>query len=268
MAWNGMTLTTSGRRALSKAQAEDTLKIHSIAIGDGNPPANFNSVEGLISPKFEITELSIDITDTGCVITGDFPKVNYDYYFRELGVTVETSGGIKLYAYDNCGSDAEYIVNTSTIESTSKRVRIELIFSNISNVTVSHPSVLYVSYEDLDNKVNTLKTTVYEDFGKKADNLQEQISRSNNTRNIQVRASNFTTQGPYTQRIDLAGIKSTDVPEIALIIPDGVTDSARVKAIKKAWSCVDRIDTYDGYIVISCFVKKPETDILLLMKGV
>ena len=263
MAWNGMTLTTSGRRALSKAQAEDTLKIHSIAIGDGNPPVNFNSVEGLISPKFEITELSIDITETGCVITGDFPKVNYDYYFRELGVMVETSGGIKLYAYDNCGSDAEYIVNTSTIENTAKRVRIELIFSNISNV-----SVLYVSYEDLDNKVNTLKTKVYEDLEKKADNLQEQISRSNNTRNIQVRASNFTTQGPYTQRIDVEGIKGTDVPEIALLIPDGVTDSARVKAIKKAWSCVDRIDTYDGYIVISCFVKKPDTDILLLIKGV
>ena len=263
MAWYGMTLTTSGRRALSKAQAEDTLKIHSIAIGDGNPPVNFNSVEGLISPKFEITELSIDITETGCVITGDFPKVNYDYYFRELGVMVETSGGIKLYAYDNCGSDAEYIVNTSTIENTAKRVRIELIFSNISNV-----SVLYVSYEDLDNKVNTLKTKVYEDLEKKADNLQEQISRSNNTRNIQVRASNFTTQGPYTQRIDVEGIKGTDVPEIALLIPDGVTDSARVKAIKKAWSCVDRIDTYDGYIVISCFVKKPDTDILLLIKGV
>ena len=89
-----------------------------------------------------------------------------------------------------------------------------------------------------------------------------------NTKQIQVQASKFSTQGPYTQRIDVEGIKSTDVPEISLLIPDGVTDSARVKAIKKAWSCVDRIDTYDGYIVISCFVKKPETDILLLMKGV
>ena len=89
-----------------------------------------------------------------------------------------------------------------------------------------------------------------------------------NIRQIQVMASRFTTQGPFTQRIDVAGIKSTDVPEIALLIPDGVTDSARVKAIKKAWSCVDRIDTYDGYIVISCFVKRPETDILLLIKGV
>ena len=268
MAWNGMTLTTSGRRALSKAQAEDTLRIHSMVIGDGSPPANFNTVERLVNQRLEITELSIDLTDTGCVVTGDFPNVDFDYYFRELGLMVEASSGIKLYAYDNCGTDAEYVVNTSAVERTDKRVRIELVFSNISNVTVSNPSVLYVSYEDLDNKVNTLKTKVYEDLDKKADNLQEQISRSNNTRQIQVTASRFTTQGPYTQRIDVAGIKGTDVPEISLLIPDGVTDSTRVKAIKKAWSCVDRIDTYDDYIVISCFVKKPETDILLLMRGV
>ena len=104
-----------------------------------------------------------------------------------------------------------------------------------------------------------------EDFNSNFAKLDKALS---GTRQIQVTASRFTTQGPYTQRIDIAGIKSTDVPEISLLILDGVTDSARVKAIKKAWSCVDRIDTYDGYIVISCFVKKPETDILLLIKGV
>lgn len=104
-----------------------------------------------------------------------------------------------------------------------------------------------------------------EDFNSNFAKLDKAVS---GTRQIQVTASKFTTQGPYTQRIDVAGIKGADVPEISLLIPDGVTDSARVKAIKKAWSCVDRIDTYDGYIVISCFVKKPEADILLLIKGV
>lgn len=104
-----------------------------------------------------------------------------------------------------------------------------------------------------------------EDFNSNFAKLDKAVS---STRQIQVTASRFSAQGPYTQRIDVAGIKSTDVPEISLLIPDGITDSTRVKAIKKAWSCVDRIDTYDGYIVISCFVKKPETDILLLMKGV
>lgn len=104
-----------------------------------------------------------------------------------------------------------------------------------------------------------------EDFNSNFTKLDKAVS---STRQIQVTASRFTAQGPYTQRIDVAGIKGTDVPEISLLIPDGVTDSARVKAIKKAWSCVDRIDTYNGYIVISCFVKKPEANILLLMKGV
>ena len=128
MAWNGMTLTTSGRRALSKAQAEDTLKIHSMVIGDGSPPANFNTIERLVNQRLEITELSIDLTDTGCVVTGDFPNVDFDYHFRELGLMVETPSGIKLYAYDNCGADAEYVINTSTVERTDKRVRIELVF--------------------------------------------------------------------------------------------------------------------------------------------
>ena len=104
-----------------------------------------------------------------------------------------------------------------------------------------------------------------EDFNSNFAKIDKAIG---NTRQIQVLASRFTTQGPYTQRIDVEEVKATDVPEMSLLIPDGVTDSARVKAIKKAWSCVDRVDTYDGYIVISCFVKKPETDILLLMKGV
>ena len=104
-----------------------------------------------------------------------------------------------------------------------------------------------------------------EDFNSNFAKIDKAIG---NTRQIQVLSSRFTTQGPYTQRIDVEGVKATDVPEMSLLIPDGVTDSARVKAIKKAWSCVDRVDTYDGYIVISCFVKKPETDILLLMKGV
>ena len=104
-----------------------------------------------------------------------------------------------------------------------------------------------------------------EDFNSNFAKIDKAIS---NTKQIQVQASRFSAQGPYAQRIDVTGIKSTDVPEISLLIPDGVTDSTRVKAIKKAWSCVDRIDTYDGYIVISCFVKRPETDILLLIKGV
>ena len=63
-----------------------------------------------------------------------------------------------------------------------------------------------------------------EDFNSNFAKLDKAVS---STRQIQVTASRFSAQGPYTQRIYVAGIKSTDVPEISLLIPDRVTDSAR-----------------------------------------
>nr|DAW62969.1 MAG TPA: tail-collar fiber protein [Caudoviricetes sp.] len=269
MAWNGMTLTTSGRRALSKAQAEDTLKIHSMVIGDGQPPANFNAVERLVNQRLEITELSIDLTDTGCVVTGDFPKVDFDYYFRELGLMVETASGIKLYAYDNCGSDAEYVINTSAVERTDKRVRIELIFSNISNVTVSNPSVLYVSYDVLENKLNTLKTLVNGDVENKINALESTINQKiKKVTIVEARVAAWEGTAIFKQRINIPGIKASDTPIVSHKIEDGISDSATIKGLWKAYSCLDKVVVYDGYIELICFRKKPQRSFYLAVKEV
>lgn len=269
MAWNGMTLTTSGRRALSKAQAEDTLRIHSMVIGDGSPPANFNTVERLVNQRLEITELSIDLTDTGCVVTGDFPNVGFDYYFRELGLMVETSSGIKLYAYDNCGADAEYVINTSTVERTDKRVRIELIFSNISNVTVSNPSILYVSYDALENKLNTLKTSVNEDVENKINTLENKINQKlKKVTVVEARVTAWEGTTIFKQRINIPGIKSTDTPIISHKIGDSMTDATEIKARWKAYSCLDRVVVYNDYIELICYRKKPQRSFYLAVKEV
>lgn len=269
MAWNGMTLTTSGRRALSKAQAEDTLRIHSMVIGDGSPPANFNTVERLVNQRLEITELSIDLTDTGCVVTGDFPNVGFDYYFRELGLTVETSSGIKLYAYDNCGADAEYVINTSTVERTDKRVRIELIFSNISNVTVSNPGILYVSYDALENKLNTLKTSVNENVENKINALESTINQKlKKVTVVETRVTAWEGTTIFKQRINIPGIKGTDTPIVSHSISDSISDSATIKGLWKAYSCLDKVAVYDGYIELICYRKKPLRSFYLAVKEV
>lgn len=269
MAWNGMTLTTSGRRALSKAQAEDTLRIHSMVIGDGSPPANFNTVERLVNQRLEITELSIDLTDTGCVVTGDFPNVGFDYYFRELGLTVETSSGIKLYAYDNCGADAEYVINTSTVERTDKRVRIELIFSNISNVTVSNPGILYVSYDALENKLNTLKTSVNENVENKINALESTINQKlKKVTVVETRVTAWEGTTIFKQRINIPGIKGTDTPIISHKIGDSMTDATEIKARWKAYSCLDRVVVYNDYIELICYRKKPQRSFYLAVKEV
>ena len=168
-----------GRSALNRAQTDRHLNFKSIVVGDGNPPGNFGTIKELVHQLFELTELKIDMTDDGCMLTADLPDVDYDYYMREIGVIVTTEDGEKLYVYDNCGSDAQYIVSTTGAEKTKKRVRLSLMVSDVENITVSHPSVLYVSYDDFDDAVAELKhgdDTVLEDAKTYTDGMYRQAT--------------------------------------------------------------------------------------------
>ena len=179
MAWTGLNLTVDGRIALNRAQTDRHLNFKSIVVGDGNPPGNFGTIKELVHQLFELTELKIDMTDDGCKLTADLPDVDYDYYMREIGVIVTTEDGEKLYVYDNCGSDAQYIVSTTGAEKTKKRVRLSLMVSDVENITVSHPSVLYVSYDDFDDAVAKLKhgdDTVLEDAKTYTDGMYRQAT--------------------------------------------------------------------------------------------
>ncbi len=168
MAWNGLNLTVNGRNALSHAQVSGEMSIKSIVIGDGNPPDNFNTQEGLVHQLYEIEELKIDVKEDGCELTADFPKVGNDYYFREIGVIVTSKGKDILYVYDNCGSDAQLIVN-SDAEATEKRVRLFLKISDVQNITVQTPSILYVSYDE---------------FEKVAEHLTDHINNTDNPHQV------------------------------------------------------------------------------------
>ena len=179
MAWTGLNLTVDGRSAHNRAQTDRHLNFKSIVVGDGNPPGNFGTIKELVHQLFELTELKIDMTDDGCMLTADLPDVDYDYYMREIGVIVTTEDGEKLYVYDNCGSDAQYIVSTTGAEKTKKRVRLSLMVSDVENITVSHPSVLYVSYDDFDDAVAELKhgdDTVLEDAKTYTDGMYRQAT--------------------------------------------------------------------------------------------
>ena len=157
MAWTGLNLTNDGRRILNKAQLNNRLNFKSIVIGDGNAPANFNAQKKLVHQLYELTELKISIEDDVCLLMTDLPVVDYDYYLREIGVIVTTDDGDKLYAYDNCGGDAQYVINTAGIERTEKRVRLALTVSGVENITVSVPSNLYVDYKDYENTIADIR---------------------------------------------------------------------------------------------------------------
>ena len=84
---------------------------------------------------------------------------------------------------------------------------------------------------------------------------------------VQLRASAFSSTAPYTARIDIAGLKASDIPIISHKIQDNLTDIGTIKACWKAYSCIDKIETYDGYMLVKSFRKKPIQDIWLSVKG-
>lgn len=84
---------------------------------------------------------------------------------------------------------------------------------------------------------------------------------------VQLRANAFSNTVPYTARIEVAGLKASDTPIISHKLQDNLTDIGTIKACWKAYSCIDKIETYDGYVLVKSFRKKPIQDIWLAVKG-
>ena len=184
MAWSGLNLTVEGRKALNQAQLNNRLNFKSIVVGDGNPPSNFSTQKQLVHQLYELTELKIDITENKCVLTADFPNVDYDYYFREIGIIVTTENGDKLYVYDNCGDDAQYIVTTTGTERTEKRLRLILMISDVEHITVSESSILYVAYDEYEKTITELKQNKLDSEGGDISNTIVKFTKSQQTENI------------------------------------------------------------------------------------
>ena len=98
--------------------------------------------------------------------------------------------------------------------------------------------------------------------------LARVIDRANNVIDVWMRVAGFSNTVPYKLRIDISDMKSTDRPEIYYTIPDNVTDVNKIKKMQKSCSCIDKVKTFDRYIEVLCYRKKPDEDVLLSIKGV
>lgn len=78
-------------------------------------------------------------------------------------------------------------------------------------------------------------------------------------------SSGWSDSTPYTQKIEVSGIKDGDKPIIGKGTPTSATAS-NFKALNKAWGMVDDHSIEDGYITFYCYNKKPTVNIPLLIK--
>lgn len=79
--------------------------------------------------------------------------------------------------------------------------------------------------------------------------------------------TNASKQEMHVQRINVAGIKAGDTPIVSHSLESSVSDPVLVKERWKAYSCLDKVLVYDGYVELICYRKKPKRNFFLAVKG-
>lgn len=84
---------------------------------------------------------------------------------------------------------------------------------------------------------------------------------------VEATLSGWTGTDVFKQRINVAGIKEGDTPIISHSIENGATDPTLIKERWKAYSCVDKVLVFNGYVEVICYRKKPKRNFFLAVKG-
>lgn len=93
----------------------------------------------------------------------------------------------------------------------------------------------------------------------------ELTNRYSQVRTVTLAAAGWSATAPFTQRINLAGVRSTDSP--LAFINDAQTKAARKAQLKQLNKHVDRLHTYNGYVVFECDSSRPTINLNLVVKG-
>ena len=95
-----------------------------------------------------------------------------------------------------------------------------------------------------------------------------ELNKSRTTTIVEALATKWEGSSIFKQRINIPGIKGTDTPIVSHKIEDNMTDVTTIKARWKAYSCLDKVVVYDGYIELICYRKKPQRSFYLAVKEV
>lgn len=251
-------ITNTGLNIINKALSGEVIEFSSVKTGAGNYTGSEDLKEAtdLLNFKnsFNVSAVSVEGNTLKINTVINNNGVNVGYHIKEVGIYATVGKQEKLLAIVTAANPDFLAEQASAPVTIVIEFHLTIDRANEIKFSYSVPEGIYIDVGTFETRLSNFENSINEKLAK--------------MRTLQIKAASFTNQGPYTQRINIADIKHTDRPEVYFMLPDGVTDKVRVKALKSAMDCIDRIDTYDGYIVVSCFIKRPAEDVLILMKGV
>lgn len=251
-------LTESGSRKLSEVVAGSVMTITKAVASDivSNEPKKLAEIPGK-KQSIQINSLNIDNGIAVLKLTISNLEVNQEYQLKQIGIYASfgTEEILFIVGQDKAGERVPAISDREI----EYDYQISFAFDTAAEVRIS------VSANDFIKKTEAISL-----LDRKVDKNEIVNKLEAITKSVIVNVTNDRWSGsaPFTQRIEVQGIKAVDTPIISHWLLDGVTDATTIKGAWKAYSCIDRIDTYDGYIIVTCFRKKPIQSFFLAIKGV
>ena len=256
--FNTPVITNAGINIINRAINGENLEFSSIKIGNGTYTGSedLRTFTELVGYKntFNISAASVDSNVLKINATVSNESVSVGYQIKEVGIYGKVGNQETLIAIATAINPDFLADRTSAPVTIIMEFYLTIDRASEINFTYSIPSGVYVDVRTFDTGLKNIENKINQKLKK--------------VTIVEVPVEDWEGTIIFKQRLNIADIKSSDTPIMSHKIEDGVSDVAAIKGLWKAYSCLDKVVVYDGYIELICFRKKPQRSFYLAIKEV
>lgn len=256
--FNTPVITNAGINIINRAINGENLEFSSIKIGDGTYTGSedLRTFTELVGYKntFNISAASVDGNVLKINATVSNENVSVGYQIKEVGIYGKVGNQETLIAIATAINPDFLADRTSAPVTIIMEFYLTIDRASEINFTYSIPDGVYVDIRTFDTGLKNIENRINQKLKK--------------VTVVEVPVGGWEGTTIFKQRINIAGIKANDIPIVGHSISDSISDSATIKGLWKAYSCLDKVAVYDGYIELLCYRKKPQRSFYLAVKEV
>lgn len=256
--FNTPVITNAGINIINRAINGESLEFSSIKIGDGTYTGveDLRALTELVGYKntFNISAASVDENILKINATVSNENVSVGYQIKEVGIYGKVGKQETLIAIATAINSDFLADKTSAPVTVIMEFYLTIDRASEINFTYSIPSGVYVDVRTFDTGLKNIENKINQKLKK--------------VTVLEVPVGGWEGTTIFKQRINIAGIKASDTPIVSHKIEDNMTDASTIKAVWKAYSCLDKVVVYDGYIELICYRKKAQRSFYLAVKEV
>nr|DAP77916.1 MAG TPA: tail collar fiber protein [Caudoviricetes sp.] len=256
--FNTPLITNVGINIINRAINGESLEFSSIKIGDGTYTGSedLKTFTDLVGYKntFNISAASVDGNVLKINATVSNESVSVGYQIKEVGIYGKVGNQETLIAIATAINPDFLADRTSAPVTIVMEFYLTIDRASEINFTYSIPDGVYVDIRTFDTGLKNIENKINQKLKK--------------VTVVEVPVGGWEGTTIFKQRINIPGIKLSDIPIVGHSISDSISDSATIKGLWKAYSCLDKVAVYDGYIELICYRKKPQRSFYLAVKEV